>query len=59
MAKKAEPTQNRMAIGQARVERRCLCEGCAACHGMEGYPCAALSEAMCGGTSNERCQWCR
>lgn len=56
---RAETMTNRMTLYEARVEERCLCQGCLNCRGQSGYPCGALSEARCGGVERERCRWCR
>ncbi len=56
-SKKAPPAtvdvSGRLTLGEARVERRCLCEGCRACRGLPGYPCGAMADAR-----PERCRWC-
>lgn len=38
---------------EARLEGRCVCEGCGACRGEEGHPCGSLTLA------GERCPHCR
>lgn len=44
--------ERRMGMAEAKAAGRCLCEGCGACRGKEGFPCCALT----GGPL--RCRWC-
>lgn len=38
----------------AQREGRCLCQGCPACRGLPGYPCASLVT-----DDATRCRYCR
>lgn len=50
----APDVRGRFTLAQARDEGRCECEGCEACRGLVGYPCASvvIGDAL-------KCRYCR
>lgn len=50
--KLVDPLAGRVTIAAAEAEARCLCEGCAYCRGVTGFPCGITA---CG---KLLCQWC-
>jgi len=38
----APDVRGRFTLAAAGAEGRCVCEGCGACRGLPGYPCAAV-----------------
>lgn len=50
-----KPERRYWSSAEAEDAGRCLCEGCAACRGVTGYPCGALLTEVCAGF----CRHCR
>ena len=51
---KAIDWSTRFTLADCRAEGRCQCQGCRACRGAQGFPCAALLTN--GGTTCRHCE---
>jgi hypothetical protein len=52
----APDVRGRFTLAAAGAEGRCVCEGCGACRGLPGYPCAAV---VVHPEASSACRYCR